>query len=106
MLDTYMSHDNLERRILDEMHEVDDWIFIAHALTLMGTSSFIAGSDDVRRVLECVDQSKVLRLGRIVNRLEAIPKPLPVDTIVERIMAPDSPADRSGLMMELFIVEA
>jgi hypothetical protein len=101
-----MSHDDLEKRILEEMREVDDWISIADALKLMGTNSFVAVSDDVRRVLECVDRSDVLRLGRIVNRLEAIPKPLPVDTIVERVMAPDSPADRSGLMMELFIVEA
>ncbi|MFC7959267.1 hypothetical protein [Rhodococcoides kroppenstedtii] len=88
------------------MHEVRDWISIAHALTLIGRSSFVASGDDVRRVLECVDRSDVLRLGRIVNRLEAIPKPLPVDAIIDRVMTPGNPADRSGLMMELFIVEA
>lgn len=100
-----MSNSELEERIRKEIRDVDDWISLADALKLIGTSSFLAGNDDVRRILECVDRSRILRLGRIVHRFEAIAKPISVMHMVERLMAPDNPADRSGLMMELFIIE-
>ena len=94
---------DLAELIIVEMRAVDDWVSVANALKVMGTSSFVADRDDVRRVLDCVDTSDRLRLGRVTGRFEEIPKPLPITALLESIFDVDDPGDRTGAMMGLFI---
>lgn len=94
---------NLTEMILSEMRAVEDWVSVADVLKVMGTTSFVADRGDVRRVLDCVDTSDRLRLGRVSNRFDVIAKPIPVTELVDRIFSEDGPADRSAAMMELFI---
>lgn len=96
---------NITTLILDEMRAVNDWVSIADVLKVMGTTSFVAGRDDVRRILDCVDVSDQLRLGRVSNRFDEIPKPIPVAALADRIFGESGPSDRSAAMMALFIAE-
>lgn len=103
--DRELSAMNITDLILDEMRAVNDWVAIADVLKVLETTSFVAGRDDVRRILDCVDVSDRLRLGRVLERFEEIPKPIPVAALVDRIFSEEDPADRSAAMMELFIAE-
>ncbi|WP_305091378.1 hypothetical protein [Prescottella sp. R16] len=94
---------DLQESILAEMRAFDDWVSVADVLKVMGTTSFVADRADVRAVLDCVDASERLRLGRVGERFEEIGKPIPVAALVDRIFAENGPADRSAAMMELFI---
>ncbi|UGQ55233.1 hypothetical protein LRL17_30030 (plasmid) [Rhodococcus qingshengii] len=96
---------NLTEMILSEMHAVEDWVSIADVLKAMGTTSFVADRGDVQRVLDCVDTSDQLRLGRVGDQFVEIAKPLPVTELMDRIFSEDGPADRSAAMMELFIAQ-
>ncbi|WP_413769072.1 F-box protein [Rhodococcus pyridinivorans] len=96
---------DLAELIVVEMRAVDDWVSVAAALGVMGTSSFVAGRDAVRRVLECVDTSDRLRLGRVSSRFEEISKPLPITALLESIFGEDDAGDRVAVMMGLFIDE-
>lgn len=89
--------------IVVEMRAVDDWVSVAAALGVMGISSFTAGRDDVRYVLDCVDTSDRLRLGRVGDRFEEISKPLPIAELLETIFREDDAGDRTAAMMGLFI---
>ncbi|WP_143153700.1 hypothetical protein [Rhodococcus rhodnii] len=71
----------------------------------MGTTSFVAARDVVESVLSCIDSSGNLELGIVTNRFETIPKPLPVEALLDRIFAEQDAGDRSAKMMELFIAE-
>lgn len=101
-----MSPDELADRIVTEMHEVDDWVSVADVLKVMGTSSFGAGRADVESVLACVDASDRLRLGRVHTEYEEIPKPIPVEALLDRIFRENNSSERSALMMELFVAES
>ncbi|MEA1798898.1 hypothetical protein [Rhodococcus qingshengii] len=103
--DRELSAMNITNLIVDELRAVNDWVSIADLLKVMGTTSFVAGRDDVRRILDCVDASDRLRLGRVSNRFDEIPKPIPVAALVDRIFGVSGPSDRSAAMMELFIAE-
>lgn len=96
---------NLTELILDEMRAFEDWVSIADVLKAMGTTSWVADRGDVRRILDCVDTSDRLRLGRVSDRFDEIAEPLPVTELVDAIFTEGSPADRSAAMMELFIAE-
>lgn len=94
---------NITDLFLGEMRAVNDWVSIADALKVMETTSFVAGRDDVQRVLDCADSSDRLRLGRVSYRFDEIPKTIPVAALLDRIFSKDGPSDRSAAMMELFI---
>lgn len=94
---------NLTEMILSEMHAVADWVSIADVLKVMGSTSFVAERSDVQRVLDGVDTSEQLQLGRVDDQFVEIAKPLPVTELMDRIFSEDGPADRSAAMMELFI---
>ncbi|TWH52631.1 uncharacterized protein DUF2716 [Rhodococcus rhodochrous J38] len=94
---------DLAELIVVEMRAVDDWVSVAAALGVMGISPFTADPDEVRDVLDCVDTSDRLRLGRVTGRFEEINKPLPIAALLESIFREDDPGDRTAAMMGLFI---
>ena len=94
---------SLEEQLLAELREMRDWVSIAGVLHLLGTSSWVAGREAVRPVLECIDTSPRLRIGRVDSQYREIPKPLPVEELLDRIFTIGDAADRSFEMMQLFI---
>lgn len=92
-----------EALILEQIRFFGDWVSVADVLKGMGTTSFVAGRDDVRCVLEGVDSSARLRLGRVGTSFVEVPKPIPVAALLDRIFSEDDASDRSAAMMELFI---
>ncbi|MBF4478253.1 hypothetical protein SAMN02745947_05541 [Rhodococcus rhodochrous J3] len=93
----------LEELLVAERRAMRDWVSIADVLKVMGTNSWVAGREGVRSVLDCIDTSPRLRLGRVDSQYREIPKPLPVDELLDRIFTIDDAADRSFEMMQLFI---
>ena len=98
-----MPAEAIEAAILGEIRYVNDWVSLAAAFAPLGTSSWAATPRDVQRVLDCINTSARLRLGRVGNRFDEIPKPLPVSALVGQIIGGETPADRSASMMALFI---
>lgn len=95
--------DTLEKQLLAGLREMRDWVSIAGVLHLLGTSSWVAGREAVRSILDCIDTSTRLRIGRVDSQYREIPKPLPVEDLLERIFNIEDAADRSFEMMQLFI---
>ncbi|MFF1946271.1 hypothetical protein ACFVWF_29515 [Rhodococcus qingshengii] len=87
------------------MHNLDDWVSVADVLKVMGTSSFIEGRVDIESVLACVDTSGRLRLRRVHTEYEEMPKPIPIEALLDRTFGENSSSNSSTLMMELFIAE-
>ncbi|QCB51753.1 hypothetical protein E5720_17890 [Rhodococcus sp. PAMC28707] len=97
--------DDLVDKILHGITEVGDCLSIADVLKLMETNSWDAVRSDVRSILDCVDNSDLLKLGRVSDRYAEIPKPVPVEALLDHIFRPVDSSDRSGLMMALFLAD-
>ncbi|WP_152442209.1 hypothetical protein [Rhodococcus ruber] len=95
--------DNLTEKILTEMHEMQDWVSVADVLKVMGTNSWVASVETVQSILDCVNSSDRLRIGRVDNGYKEIPKPLPIAALLERIFREEDASNRSAEMMQLFI---
>lgn len=98
-----LSDEAVEAAILDEIRYADDWVSIAAALAPLGSNSWVAERSEVQRVLECVDASERLCLGRVSDRFDEVPEPLPIAAILDRIFSHNDRSDRVFAMMELFI---
>lgn len=97
--------DDLVNKILHGIIEVDDWLSIADVLKLMGTNSWDAVRSDVRSILVCVNNSDLLKLGRVSDKYDEISKPVPVEALLDHIFGSMDSSDRSGLMMALFLAD-
>lgn len=97
--------ENMSRLIFSEIIKQNDWISIAEALTLFGSSSWDSDRDDVKQILDCVNSSGMLRLGYVTTEYEEIRKPFPVTDLLDRIFGTRNASDRSASMMELFIAD-
>ncbi|ORI14610.1 hypothetical protein BJD99_05680 [Rhodococcus sp. 1163] len=98
-------YDDLVSKVLHGILEIDDWLSIADVLLLMGTSSGDADRSDVRLILDCVNNSDLLKLGRVSDKYDEIPKPVPVEALLDHIFETTDSSDRSGLMMALFLAD-
>lgn len=78
---------------------------IADVLVLTGTNPWEAGREIVWSMLDCVDSSDRLRLGRAVAGFDEFAKPSPVEEILYRIFSIEDATDRSFEMTTLFIDE-
>lgn len=97
--------DDLIHKILDGITEVNDWLSLADVLKVMGTNSWDAVRSDVRSILDCVNNSELLKLGRISDKYDEIPKPVPVEALLDHIFGPINSSDRSELMMALVVAD-
>ncbi|MHC6215277.1 hypothetical protein [Rhodococcus ruber] len=100
-----MPDNDLTEKILDEMRERRDWVSISDVLGVMDINSRMASREQVQFVLNYIDSSDRLRLGRVTNKYREIPKPLPVSTLLDTIFKGEKETDRVGEMMQLFVDE-
>ncbi|MGN0041480.1 hypothetical protein [Rhodococcus sp. (in: high G+C Gram-positive bacteria)] len=96
---------DLTEEILAEMREMRDWVSISAVLGVMGINSRMASREQVQFILEYIDSSDRLRLGRVTNKYCEIPKPLPVSALLDTIFKEEKATDRTGEMMQLFVDE-
>lgn len=97
--------EDMPSQLLNEILTQNDWVSVAEALTIFGSSSWDANRDDVKEILDCVNSSRILRLGHVTTTYEEIPKPIPVTDLLDRIFGASNDSDRSAFMMELFIAD-
>ncbi|MET4050614.1 MULTISPECIES: hypothetical protein [unclassified Rhodococcus (in: high G+C Gram-positive bacteria)] len=97
--------EDMSSQLLNEILTQNDWISVAEALTLFGSSSWDANRDDVKQILDCVNSSGILRLGHVTTTYEEIYKPIPATDLLNHIFGASNDSDRSAFMMELFIAD-
>ena len=95
--------EHIARALLTEFRDSGDWVTLAAAVELFGTSSFVARKADLRPILECVNDEQRMYLISAHLRYRRAPKPIPVEALLNEIFAKSEDSDRAAAMMEYLV---
>lgn len=89
--------------LVEEFRQSRDWVTVAGAVELLDTSSFVAEKPVVRAILRSVNDNPTLHLISAHLGYRRMPKPIPVEPILNEIFVKSNPSDRAAAMMEYLI---
>ena len=95
--------EHIARALLTEFRDSGDWVTLAAAVELFGTSSFIARKADLRPILECVNDEQRMYLISAHLRYRRAPKPIPIEALLNEIFSKSEDSDRAAAMMEYLV---
>lgn len=86
--------------VVEEFRQSGDWVTVAGAVELLGVSSFVAEKPVVRAVLRSVNDDPTMHLISAHLGYRRMPKPIPVEPLLNEIFAKPDASDRAAAMME------
>lgn len=89
--------------VVEEFRQSGDWVTVAGAVGLFGISSFVVEKPPVRAILRSVNDNPTLHLISAHLGYRRMPKPIPVEPLLNAIFAKPSASDRAAAMMEYLI---
>lgn len=95
--------DYIAALLIEEFRQLGDWVTVAGAVELVGTSSFVVEKPVVRALLRCVNDNLTLHLISAHLGYRRMPKPIPVEPLLNEIFAKTDASDRAAAMMEYLI---
>lgn len=95
--------EHIARALVTEFRDSGDWVTLAAAVELFGTSSFIARKSDLRPILECINNEQKMNLISAHLRYRRSPKPIPIESLLQEIFAKPEASERAAAMMEYLV---
>lgn len=89
--------------LVEEFRQSQDWVTVAGAVGLLDVSSFVAEKPVVRAVLRSVNDNPTMHLISAHLGYRRMPKPIPVEPLLNEIFAKPDASDRAAAMMEYLV---